>query len=104
MLENGDLVSGDDKTIKIWNVDDGTVKRKLNGHTQYVNAFKVLGNGDLVSGSKDGTIKIWDVDSGTVKKDIKVNSEINSFALLENEDLVSASNESIIIDPRFDKL
>jgi WD40 repeat protein len=57
----------------------------------------MLNNGDLVSGSADGRIKIWNVETGTVKKDLIVNSEINSFEVLPNGDLVSASDESIII-------
>jgi len=59
-LPNGDLVSGSwDNTIKIWNPNDGTLKRTLNGHTSEVRALTTLPNGDLVSGSMDKTIKIW---------------------------------------------
>ena len=98
LLDANRLVSGsDDKTIKIWNVEDGTVKRTLTGHTHYVNALKGLDNGDLVSGSEDGTIKIWDVGTGLVKKEMDVDTRINSFEMLQNGDLVSASEESIII-------
>jgi WD40 repeat protein len=98
LLANGDLVSGShDNTIKIWNIEEGSVKRTLIGHSEYVIALKVLDNGDLVSGSGDSTIKIWDVENGTVKKNIKVDSKINSFEVLPNEDLVSATNKSIII-------
>jgi WD40 repeat protein len=60
VLQNGDLASGsDDKTIKIWNPIDGTLKRTLTGHTNSVLALTVLQNGDLASGSSDTTIKIW---------------------------------------------
>ena len=100
MLENGDLVSGSlDTTIKIWNIEDGTVRRTLSGHTEKVLALQVLDNGDLVSGSSDGTIKIWDVENGTLKKDIEVNSdaEINALIVLPNGDLVSEYNDSIQI-------
>jgi WD40 repeat protein len=51
----------------------------------------------LVSGCEDGTINIWDVENGTMKKEIKVDSCINSFEVLANGDLVSATNKSIII-------
>ena len=98
LLENGDLVSGSaDKTIQIWNIEDGTVKRTLSGHTKYVFALKGLDNGDLISGSYDGTIKIWDVGTGLVKKEMNVSSRINSLEMLQNGDLVSASDESIIV-------
>ena len=92
------MVSGlANNTIKIWNIEAGIVKRTLIGHTQYISALKVLGNGDLVSGSADVTIKIWDVETGKVKKDMHVNSGINSLEVLQNGDLASASNISIVI-------
>ena len=98
LLANGDLVSGStDRTIKIWNLEDGTVKRTLTGHCKYVFALKELENRDLVSGSADGTIKIWDTENGTVKKEIKAGSCVNSFEVLHNGDLISASDQSIII-------
>ncbi len=52
ILENGDIVSGSvDKSIKIWNINDGSLKRTLNGHTHHILALTSLSNGDLVSGS-----------------------------------------------------
>ena len=42
-LPNGDLASGsDDKTIKIWNPNDGTLKQTLNGHNLKVRALTKL--------------------------------------------------------------
>jgi WD40 repeat protein len=64
VLQNGDLASGsDDLTIKIWNPNNGTLKRTLNGHNLHVNALTVLQNGDLASGSWYNTIKIWSTKS-----------------------------------------
>ena len=57
-LKNGDLVSGYyDNTIKIWNVNDGSLKKILLGHTNFVESLTTLPNGDLVSGSWDKRIK-----------------------------------------------
>jgi WD40 repeat protein len=68
-LPNGDLISGSsDKTIKIWNPNDGKLKRTINGHTHYVRALTTLPNGDLVSGSDDMTIKIWNQNDGSENK------------------------------------
>jgi WD40 repeat protein len=39
----------------------GTLKKTLTGHTWGVYALTTLSNGDLVSGSGDNTIKIWSV-------------------------------------------
>ena len=59
MLNNGDLVSGsEDRTIKVWNVDDGMVKKDLEVNAS-VNSLEVLPNGDLVSAS-DRSVIIWE--------------------------------------------
>ena len=81
----------------IWNLEDGTVKRTLTGHYKYVFALKELENRDLVSGSADEAIKIWDTENGTVKQEMKTGSGVNSFEVLHNGDLISASDQSIII-------
>jgi WD40 repeat protein len=47
---------------------NGTLKRTLNGQTDYVLALTVLQNGDLASGSADNTIKIWNPINGTLKR------------------------------------
>jgi WD40 repeat protein len=42
LLQNGDLASGSaNRTMKIWNIINGTLKRILNGHTEYVFALKI---------------------------------------------------------------
>ncbi len=64
VLQNGDLASSSaDATIKIWNPNNGTLKRTLNGHNSSVWSLTVLQNGDLASGSSDYTIKIWSTKS-----------------------------------------
>ena len=45
----------------------------------------------------DNTIKVWNVENGKIEIDIKTNSKVNSFAVLQNGDLVSSSDKSIII-------
>ena len=57
---NGQLISGSyDKSIKVWNTEDGTIFKTLNGHSDHVTSLALLKDGSLVSGSWDGTIKIW---------------------------------------------
>merc|ERR1711925_28963 len=54
-----------DKTIKIWNVENGNCIQTLTGHENAV--FSVCISQDnrwIVSGSADETIKIWNVENG----------------------------------------
>ena len=64
------LASGSfDGTLRLWDVDTGTLKQTLTGHTLPVSsvAFSPDGN-TLASGSFDGTLRLWDVDTGTLKQ------------------------------------
>lgn len=58
------LVTGSyDATIKLWNLDSGTLVRTFLGHTAGVRALQFDGN-KIVSGSLDQTIKIWNWQTG----------------------------------------
>ena len=61
-LSNGDLVSSSYQEIKIWNPEDGTLKRTLTGLSYEVGILATLLNGDLASGSSDGVIKVWNTN------------------------------------------
>ena len=50
LTKTGDLATASaDKTIKIWNIQSGSLIRTLNGHTAAVWSLELLSNGDLVS-------------------------------------------------------
>jgi WD40 repeat protein len=54
--------SGQDKTIKLWDVATGKAKDTLMGHTGTVGCLAYSRDGKtLASGSFDKTIKLWDV-------------------------------------------
>lgn len=63
-----------DKTIRIWNVSNGTHVRTLTveGHTDLPTsvAFSQCGN-NIASGSFDGAITIWNVSDGTLVTTLK---------------------------------
>ena len=53
-----------DRTIRLWNVDDGECVCILKGHTGYVNSIAFsLDHSTLASASCDETIKFWDLTS-----------------------------------------
>jgi WD40 repeat protein len=97
-LPNGDLVTGlTDMTIKIWNPNDGTLKRTLNGHTGRVYSLTTLSNGDLVSGSFGQSIQIWNPNDGTLKRTFNGHTDrVYSLTTLPNGDLVSGSYDKTI--------
>lgn len=59
---------GFDRTVNIWEVGTGRLRRALNGHTGVVRAVAFSPDGViLASASDDRTIKLWDVGSGELK-------------------------------------
>jgi hypothetical protein len=75
------VVSGQDKTLRVWNVDTGSCEQVLEGHRsvsdlilslfhsflifhELVTSVCVLPNGQVLSGSRDNTLRVWNVDTG----------------------------------------
>jgi WD40 repeat protein len=54
-----------DKTVRIWNADNGAAVRALSGHTDYVYAIAVSPDGNLIaSGGYGGEVRLWKVADG----------------------------------------
>jgi len=78
------LVSGsDDKTIKIWNLNNKKEIRTLKGHLDIVYSVAISPDGQiLVSGSKDKTIKIWNLQTGQLINTLDGHKDfVNSVAI-----------------------
>lgn len=56
---SGNIASGSDEYIKIWDVSSGDNFRTLYGHTHNVAALTTLSDGNIARISRDDTIKIW---------------------------------------------
>ena len=62
------IISGsEDKTVKIWDVEDGFLIHSLEGHKYGVTSVTISIDGKkIVSGSYDKTVKIWDAQDGSL--------------------------------------
>ena len=50
--------ASDDKTVRVWSLDDHKCKKELSGHTDGVRSL-ALGQQWLFSGSRDHTVRVW---------------------------------------------
>ena len=87
ITKNSFVTCGQDKIIKVWNIDGENDKRTLKntitckGHNDTINTLSIIPDNDdktkFVSGSLDKTVIVWNtlnainVDNDTIKSDIK---------------------------------
>ncbi|MEH2042491.1 serine/threonine-protein kinase [Nostoc sp.] len=91
--------SGDDRTIKLWNLATGKLISSLNGHFQEVNVVVISPDGKLlVSASDDNTIKIWNL---ATRKQIRTlighSDSVHALAIsADSQTLVTGSDDNTI--------
>ena len=68
---SGDRRSGNDRTVRIWDVATGRELRRFEGHRGTVNAVAFTPDGrSVVSGSEDATALVWDVSDLTDRRPV----------------------------------
>jgi len=70
---NGSLIASgsEDKTIRLWDANDGSLVYELTGHTDFVNDLSFSPDGViLASGSSDGTVRFWNIEDGRLIRTI----------------------------------
>ncbi|GMH83907.1 hypothetical protein TrST_g9414 [Triparma strigata] len=94
------IVSGsDDTTIKVWDMNSGSLELKLEGHSNYVWSVAFSPDGSrIVSGSRDKTICVWDAKNGKKIHEITGHeNEVNSVAFSpDGASIVSASDDDSV--------
>jgi serine/threonine protein kinase len=91
--------SGDERTIKLWNLATGKQVSSLNGHFQQVNVVAISPDGKfLVSGSDDNTIKIWNLATRKQIRTLQGHSDsVHALAIsADSQTLVSGSDDNTI--------
>ncbi len=59
------ISGGDDKTVRVWNLQNGRCERVLEGHTGQVWNVALSSDGRrAISGGDDKTVRVWDLQNG----------------------------------------
>ena len=86
--------SSEDKTVRVWDLNTGTERFKLTGHTPRLRMFGLSGS-HLVSAFGDSTLRVWDPDTGEMKHMLAAHaSPITCFQHDESE-VLSGSEDTI---------
>ena len=94
------LASGSqDRTIRLWDLNNGKFNRILTGHRDAVNSIAFSPDGrTLASGSWDGTIRLWNPNNGNLKRTLTGHTDgISSVAFSpDGQALASGSPDQTI--------
>ena len=87
------LASGSqDRTIRLWNPQNGNLKRTLTGHRDAINSVAFSPNGQtLASGSWDGTIRLWNPNNGKLIRTLTGHTDGISFVAFSPNGRILAS-------------
>ncbi len=87
------LASGSqDRTIRLWNPNNGNLKRTLMGHRDAINSVAFSPDGrTLASGSWDGTIRLWNPNDGNLKRTLTGHTDGILFVAFSPDGLMLAS-------------
>ena len=87
---------GNDRTVKLWDVQSGECLKTLKGHTGEVwsIAFSPLGS-ILASGSQDGTVKLWDISTGECLNTLRAIRPYEAMNITAVTSLTEAQKETL---------
>ena len=78
-----------DRTVKLWNIQDGSLIQTL-PHTNMVTALAFSSNGKLLaSASLDSNVKFWDTKNGKLIRTLPLKSSVNSMDFSPNGALLA---------------
>jgi WD40 repeat protein len=99
MIDENTIAScSEDKTIKVWDLNNKKLLYTLEGHGEGVKCIKLLKDGRLASGAYDNLIKLWDLKEKKCVATLKGHTgHVLCLEQLPDERLVSGGSDWSII-------
>ncbi|KAJ7663136.1 global repressor Tup1p, partial [Mycena polygramma] len=90
--DNSSLATAsEDKLIRIWDIDERSIRIMFDGHQDDVYALDFSSDGRLIfSGSGDGTVRIWDMEDQSMRVLTTVDLAVMCVAISPDAALVAA--------------
>ena len=97
-LEDGRIATGgQDKAIKIWNMDSKESLMTLEGHTSMIWTLSEIKGNKLISGGSDKRALIWDLNEKKLDFELYKDKEISVVLYLKNGNVLICSENTLIL-------
>lgn len=97
-LSNNEIVTaGQDKTIKVWTIDNKNSMETLAGHKSMIWCINEIKGDKLISGSSDNTALIWDLKSKKLDFELYKDKEISVVIQLKTGNILLCSSDKLIL-------
>jgi WD40 repeat protein len=97
-LSNNDIITaGQDKTIKVWKIDNKNSIMTLEGHTSMIWCINEIKGNKLISGSSDNRALIWDLNEKKLDFELYKDKEISVVVQLKTGNVLLCSSNQLIL-------
>ena len=97
-LSNNEIVTGgQDKTIKVWKIDNKNSLMTLSGHKSMIWSINEIKGNKVISGSSDNTALIWDLNKKKLDFELFKDKEISVVLQLKTGKVLLCSSDQLIL-------
>ena len=97
LSNNNFVTAGQDKTIKVWKIENNNSLMTLSGHKSMIWSINEIKGNKVISGSSDNTALIWDLSKGKLDFELFKDKEISVVLQLKTDKILLCSSDQLIL-------